>query len=267
MMNLINISSSNSNTTNINIVHDFLDQYEYERSDSTSYHLQNIDVNIILNSLQRKRLTCESLYDIFSDIDKTLELDEFSTPSDASAIHFPITNLVSYTHFNRFYNQEFSVFDLFNVSHIEEIRKLKTIFKDAFPLLLINTYKFNMVCDFYQAMDIKSTNERVIFKIVVLTLTSVIEDVEAFSDATLTRKDVELTLERLRAPPSLDFCKTWMRMHELSCLIQNMNDNTYILFNYMHDKPPIRIFFEYHSKALVLLRQAVRTDTAISKIP
>lgn len=264
----MNIQSSflnsfySKNHTDPSTINTFLNQYEQEKCGDAEIpkYLQNSNLNNILADLHQRKLFHGKLYDTFSHINLSLDCEEDTVESSNAMVKIDEPDVDSYKSFPQTYNNTFSVLDIFSTSHRSEVQRLKHIFKTTYPLLLINSYKYKMMADFYEAMGIKQDHYRIVYKIIVLTLLTIIDDVEAFSDQTITCAMLNMILEKLRTPPSLEFCKAWMKKHQLSCLIRNTNDNKYVVYNYYESKPDVYILFEFYSKSLVVLKQAVLTQ-------
>lgn len=255
------LSSFYKNDIDTGKVNEFLNNYEKQScgTDEIPRYLQNTKLNHILSNLHSRELIYGNLLDTFSSINLELECDYDSVESDALVLNMSVPDVTSYEDFNISHNQTFSVLDIFSDSQRMEVQRIKRIFPNTYPLLLINSYKYKMISDFYTAVNIDNDFYRIIYKIITLTLLSVVDDIESCNDKTITNSMLSIILEKLRTPPSLEFCKQWMSLHQLSCIFRNMNNNKFIVYNFKQANSDLYIYFEFYSKSIVVLKQVKLT--------
>ncbi|UBZ25620.1 hypothetical protein QKT26_gp30 [Carcinus maenas nudivirus] len=245
-------SMLNKNIVDVRGADAFLDQYRQELFNKKPI-IGYDEKDIITNSTV---INVDSLYEEFPTLLKKLDYGSDSLPDANSLIRPTMPILQSYTHYDELENKCFSILDVSSDSYKREIQKIKFLMGDNFPMLLINTYKFKMMEDFYTLMDIDTNFYNIIYKIFIVTMNSVIGSVEVCESETLPQFDIDVIIKSLRLPPSYEFCKNWMKLHQLSSLFYNINDKMCVLHNNVHHKDRIYILFEFHTKLLVLLKSA-----------
>lgn len=250
------------NNINVTGLSSFLDTYAQEQKLNSAYKQINMmDLNNVKPesySAQRDKScnvmsTFKNLIDTLDCDDKECSNDVLFTDSSAPVLH-------SYMQYNTIQNFTFSVLDACSNNFSLEVEKIKTIFNKRYPYIFINTYKYKMLEDFYQQLGIDQSKYRIIYKIIILTLGLVVDNVEACDEENVKDTDLKITLENLKNPPSLQFCKQLMRYHELSCIFEDTNETKLIRFNYLHYKSRIYIHFEFRSRFFVLLKHCKLRD-------
>lgn len=248
------LSSLSKNSTDTTGVDDFLETYTNEKMNETT----NLGYNTLSEKLFHIPTENNNEYlNIFRDLTLKLECDEDSVKSAATMIINNCPVLDSYKNFNEIGTLQFSVLDVLSGIHILPVQKIKQLLEPVYPLILINIYKYQMMADFYSAMRIEQESYDIIYKIIILTLTSVIDDIESCD--IITKSDFNVLLENLKMPPTIEFCKKWMKMHELACIFESRVDASCILYNYKDFKDNIYIHFEFYSKMLTVLKSAKLT--------
>ncbi|UOT91792.1 KM727_gp31-like protein [Aratus pisonii nudivirus] len=240
---------NNKNSSDVTGLETFLNTYI---SDQVKFENSSVK----LDTINEKNSDCSNFSNIFAPLQIRLDDKENSSDNAFSMIDVSIPVMTSYKECAELINLKFSVLDMLSTLNNLQVQKIKQIFKDYYPLLLINTYKFKMMIEFYEIMNIEVDFKSVIYKIIILTLKSVVEDIESCRSSSFTNNELQTVLFNLQSPPSLDFCKQWIELHELACIIQNMNDDECILYNYEYYKPNVYIHFEFYNKTLTLLKSA-----------
>ncbi|UHB41766.1 hypothetical protein MrNuV_ORF043 [Macrobrachium rosenbergii nudivirus] len=228
----------------------FLKSYEVEKNLKDG----KIDILSIVDKQNLQELKSGEFSSIFSKYNKILENDEecveYTPPH--SIINMPIADsykMVDYT-----LHVHCSLLDIIaatNASLSVAINKIKYLLKDDYPKVLINIYKLEMMRNFYYTLGIPQTREQLVMKLFILTLESIVDNMDCVN---LSSSDVTLLLSKLAEPPSLTFCKNWMKAHGLACIIENIYNNSYLLYNYKVYNQKCLILFEFHSKLLMLLK-------------
>ena len=224
----------------------FLDSYCKDKL-NISTKLQYDTTNVI--DLSIKKHDYES---IFSKLNLKLDCMD-NCMEDAYTMICPTEEVLqSYWDFETLINQKFSMLDVFSQNISTTIRKIKNMFGDYYPIILINTYKYKMMQDFYWNLNSQQSHYMIIHKIFILTLMSIVDNVEDCVE--LSKDDVRWFIDTINKPPSLEFCKRLVHLHKVACLIENKNDKKCILYNNTEYNSKLYIHFEFHSKFLVVLR-------------
>lgn len=249
------LTSMSKNNTDTHGVDNFLDSYNKEKMESATNLGYNTLTALDLNEKKEvDKYDNKDFSDIFHTLNIKLECDDDCVKDANSMIEINVPLLDSYIAFETIGTQKFSILDVFSNSFKTEVQKIKYILESIYPMILINTYKYKMMADFYYVMKLKQNRYDIIHKIILLTLMSIVDDIESCDGTTITKADIEIILENLKSPPSLEFCKQWMKMHEFACIIENTIDKKCILYNYSDYKPCVYIYFEFYTKMLVLLK-------------
>lgn len=242
------LSSISKNNVDTEGTDNFLENYSREKVEVAT----NIGYNALSSFEKEDPKT--NFCDIFYNLNIKLDCDINCIDGAASLIDINCENLDSYNDFEQLALLKFSLLDMFSNNHRIEIQKIKQIFEYNYPIILINTYKFKMMADFYIKANLQQDFIEIIYKLILLTLMSVVDDIESCDEQTITDSDINLIIESLCQAPSMEFCKQWMKMHQISCIIENKHDKKCIIYNYKEYNPKVYIYFEFYSKMLVILK-------------
>ena len=189
---------------------------------------------------------------IFSKYDNSLEVDDNSIEYDLTLMGLTYPCQKSFMDVDSTLYLKFSVLDILSSFPVcPASSTLKVLLKSNYPKLLINTYKYTMLNEFYETMKLPQSPQDIIYKLFILTLESVVTDVECVN---LSPEDMALLLEQLSSPPSLEFCKNLMCKHEISGIIEDVRNKCCLLYNYEKYYPKLFIHFEFHSRQLTILK-------------
>ncbi|QBB28636.1 hypothetical protein HgNV_031 [Homarus gammarus nudivirus] len=224
------------------------------------YYIKNRTNSVVLEAEDKTidRVSARDNIGNFDDILKSLN-SRLDCTSNCIADAQPLVNILidpldSYIEFEEIKEHKFSIVDVLSCSYDPEVQKIKQLMVDQYIRLLVNTYKYKMMDDFYDAMKLPQTKYNIIYKLFLLTLKSVNDNVE--SCCAISAADMNTIIDNMASLPSFDFCKSWMDMHKLPCIFENVYDKQCILHNNKEYKQELYIHFEFHTKNLVLLKAA-----------
>ena len=244
---------SDKNPTDPKIARDFLIKYSTDKLQDAS----RLNYNALSDKINRPlamKVTKDAFLERFKKLNITLDPTENSIKADNMVLRPDLNPLSSYEHAVRYVNQNFSLLDTtFPFRTSSEIVRIKnTLGIDKYPTILINSYKFKMMHDFYRYFNIRQVPKDIIYKIFILTIMAVMGTTEVFGS--LSESDVSMIIYHLKQPPSFEFCQLWMEAHEFAYIVHNINDEICYIFNNIHFRNNIYIEFEFHSKQLMLLK-------------
>ena len=230
---------------------DFLYDYTLAKSKEATDLKYNKVVSISSNPHENETT---KLLKTLDPLNKKLECCEDCLEDAAHLLRYPFEDPVeSYKDYNNLACLQFSLLDVLHNSYAIETQRIKSLLESVYPLIKINTYKYKMMEDFYNCINHLQAPHEIIYKLLIVTLVSVVDDVESCNASTITKFAINTILESLASPPSLTFCKQWMNLHKVSCIF--MKDGTEsIIYNYKKHKANLYILFEFHSKLQVLLK-------------
>ncbi|AII15831.1 hypothetical protein PmNV_043 [Penaeus monodon nudivirus] len=241
------------NPNDAKVANDFLEKYSMEKLQKASRLNYNALSDTIKDPLTRY-ITSDEFFERFRELNLMLEPIENSVKLEASVLKFDRTPLESYRNANNYLNINFSLFDAaFIYQNTLELTRIKNILKqEKYTTLLMNTYKYKMLWDFYKAINVTQDPKDIIYKIFILTNIVVTGTSELATS--LSESDVSMIVHLMKQPPSLEFCKLWMDAHEFAYIIYNINDESCYMFKNNYYKNNLYIEFEFHSKQLTLLK-------------
>lgn len=209
--------------------------------------LEKLNVN---SSKPNTTVQCNS---IFKKLKLKLECDEDSIIYTKQKIDYTSDILYSYNAYAKYIYGKFSILNASTGDYRDSTEKIKRLFNKKYIGLLINNYKYKMMSDFYNSLSLSTCKYEVIYKIIILTLQSIIGDKVIVCEE-LDRALMIAVMQDLQNPPSLRFCKELMRVHELAAVFYNLNDDSAILYNYKKYNNIVHIYFDFVSVDCVLLK-------------
>ncbi|UVX94897.1 hypothetical protein CsNV_037 [Callinectes sapidus nudivirus] len=254
----MSLLTSLSSSTNAADADQFLELYVKEKLQDAT----NLGVSPALAAFNSSTDDPENLdiFPLFQKTINTIECDKNCLPNVESMIKYPTPTLETFKSFDSSCKFKFSLFDITAHSNLAEVQKIKYIMGDHYARILVNTYKYQMMTDFYLSLGIPQTIINTLYKLFIITVKSVVGDVEVFDAGSLTLSDIDLIIDNIGRLPTYEFCKTWMEMHELACIFENVTTRKSVLYNHEMYKPQIYIHFEFHSKFLVILKSSMLVE-------
>ncbi|UVT30831.1 hypothetical protein PvNV_027 [Penaeus vannamei nudivirus] len=262
MITLQNIVNPNKNPSDVETAQNFLNNYRQEKQEVLSR--LNYNALTVSKNPNMSDVNIDDFMEKFKELNLSLEPIDNSVSVDTSAIDFKIDALQSYNSVQRLINLKFSLLDVGyifrNSAELCRIRNLIGI--DKFPTILVNSYKYMMLNDFYKSIRSDQEPKDIMYKIFILTIVAVVGSTDVCES--LTRSDIDRCLELLKQPPDLEFCKIWMDAHEFAYLIHNVNDDCCFIFNNNFIQSKLYIHFEFYSKQLVVLKKSYRNQPLLT---
>lgn len=249
----------NVDTSAINI---FLDKYKNQTcgSDEIPKSLQNTKLNQFRSDLHSNKQWFGKLHDIFSEINLTFDNEENSIQGNHTLLRPDVEDMTTFQTLGASLGNSFSLLDIVHKRNDKASQQLRRVFQHMLPYVLINSYKYSMMLDFYEIyleQHQQHPDELVVlYKLISLTLYSIVEDTESFDITKIQPATLKTILDSLQSPPSFEICKTWMKLQQMACIFRNVNDNHFIVYNYKEHDPYVYVLFEFYGRDLVLMKQA-----------
>lgn len=247
--NLLNkISLPSKNTINDKVIksaNEFLDGYIQSKQleSSSIFKKPNFKTSI------QEDQAIDSIYHELS-----LRLPSEGNSSITNAIDYIDVNeggtVDSYNKWDLRITTHLSIKDVFESSTNHKIRIIKEKFKDIYPLLLINSYKYEFTRELITLFNPDCDDDEIVYRIIILTVSSL-------SDKSISSQSDHYEFqENMRMPPNWGFCKDLCNSLKIHFILQNKNYEEITLYNKHFLNPRVKIIFDFYSSDLIILRHA-----------